>query len=27
LTGTTSTVSSNKVTIITAGTGNVSWAA
>jgi hypothetical protein len=27
LTGTTSTVSSNKVTTITAGTGNVSWAA
>lgn len=27
LTGTTSTVGANKVTIITAGTGNVSWAA
>jgi hypothetical protein len=27
LTGTTSTVGSNKVTTITAGTGNVSWAA
>lgn len=26
LTGTTSTVGSNKVTTITAGTGNVSWA-
>jgi hypothetical protein len=27
LTGSTSTVGSNKVTTITAGTGNVSWAA
>jgi hypothetical protein len=27
LTGTTSTVGANKVTTITAGTGNVSWAA
>jgi hypothetical protein len=27
LTGTTTTVGSNKVTSITAGTGNVSWAA
>jgi hypothetical protein len=27
LTGTTSTVGANKVTNITAGTGNVSWAA
>jgi hypothetical protein len=27
LTGTTSTVGANKVTVITAGTGNVSWAA
>jgi hypothetical protein len=26
LTGTTATVSSDKVTTITAGTGNVSWA-
>jgi hypothetical protein len=26
LTGTTATVGSNKVTTITAGTGNVSWA-
>jgi hypothetical protein len=26
LTGTTSTVGSNKVTTLTAGTGNVSWA-
>jgi hypothetical protein len=26
LTGTTTTVSTNKVTTITAGTGNVSWA-
>jgi hypothetical protein len=27
LTGSTSTVGANKVTTITAGTGNVSWAA
>jgi hypothetical protein len=27
LTGTTATVGANKVTTITAGTGNVSWAA
>jgi hypothetical protein len=27
LTGSTSTVGSNKVTTITAGTGNISWAA
>jgi hypothetical protein len=26
LTATTSTVGSNKVTVVTAGTGNVSWA-